>query len=255
LKIVEMRVTPIAMADPPLLSSYGLHAPYALRTIVELVSEDGLTGAAETHGGASTLAQLERSRRVVVGRDAYDLARLETAVDDLFADLTADASREAQELEATQTFILPGENSADIASRVFGAVEVAALDLIGKATGVPVCDLLGGRVRDEVPFSGYLFYKRAGGGGLGDDERDDRWGACLDATAIVHQAREMVDAYGFDSIKLKGGVLSPDEEIEAILALRETFGPKLPLRIDPNGAWTVETSIRVGGRWSGRSSI
>ena len=49
--------------------------------------------------------------------------------------------------------------------RVFGAIEVAALDLIGKATGVPVCDLLGGRVRDEVPFSAYLFYKRRAAAG------------------------------------------------------------------------------------------
>lgn len=125
-------------------------------------------------------------------------------------------------------------------------MEVAALDLIGKATGVPVCDLLGGRARDEVPFSAYLFYKRAGGGGLGDDAREDRWGACLDTAAIVRQARDMVAVYGFGSIKLKGGVLPPDEEIEAVLDLRDAFGPKMPLRIDPNGAWTVETSIRVG---------
>ena len=246
MKIVEMRVTPVAMADPPLLSSYGLHAPYALRTVVELVSDDGLTGAAETHGGDRTLAQLEQARPAVVGRDAYDLARLSTAVDALFAGPTADARRGSQAVEATQTFILPGENSADVAARVFGALEVAALDLIGKATGVPVSDLLGGRVRDEVPFSAYLFYKRAGGGGLGDDSREDRWGAALDSAAIVRQAREMVAAYGFGSIKLKGGVLPPDEEIAAILALRDAFGPQMPLRIDPNGAWTVETSIRVG---------
>ncbi|MEJ7786182.1 MAG: enolase C-terminal domain-like protein [Solirubrobacteraceae bacterium] len=246
MKIVEMRVTPVAMADPPLLSSYGLHAPYALRTVVELVSEDGLTGAAETHGGAGTLAQIERVRPTVIGRDAYDLARLASAVDALFAVPPSDPRRGVQAVEATQTFILPGENSADVAARVFGALEVASLDLIGKATGVPVCDLLGGRVRDEVPFSAYLFYKKAGGGGSGDDAREDRWGECLDAAAIVRQARDMVADYGFGSIKLKGGVLPPDDEIEAILALRDAFSPQMPLRIDPNGAWAVETSIRVG---------
>ena len=62
MKIAEMRVTPVAMADPPLFSSYGLHAPYALRSVVELVSEDGLTGVAETHGGERPLLQLEQAR-------------------------------------------------------------------------------------------------------------------------------------------------------------------------------------------------
>ena len=85
MKIVEMRVTPVAVADPPLLSSYGLHAPYALRTVVELVSEDGITGAAETHGGERTLAHFEQARSAVIGRDAYDLARLSVAIDRLFA--------------------------------------------------------------------------------------------------------------------------------------------------------------------------
>jgi len=246
MKIVEMRVTPVAMADPPLLSSYGLHAPYALRTVVELVSEDGLTGTAETHGGASTFAQLERARPAVIGADAYYLARLAVEVDRLFTVPTLDGGRRPLAVEASKTFILPGESGADIAARVFGALEVAALDLIGKATGVPVCELLGGRVRDEIPFSAYLFYKRAGGGGLAEDAREDNWGACLDADAVVRQAREMVAAHGFGSIKLKGGVLPPDEEIADILALRAAFGDGVPLRIDPNGAWTVETSIRVG---------
>ena len=48
MRIKEMRLHAIAIADPPLRSSYGLHAPFALRTIVELVSTDGLTGVSET---------------------------------------------------------------------------------------------------------------------------------------------------------------------------------------------------------------
>ena len=52
MKIVDYRVTPIAFGDPPLRAASGLHAPYALRTIVEVVSDDGITGVSETHGGA-----------------------------------------------------------------------------------------------------------------------------------------------------------------------------------------------------------
>jgi glucarate dehydratase len=54
----------------------------------------------------------------------------------------------------------------------------------------------------------------------------------------------MVTAYGFEAIKLKGGVLPPAEEVEAMRALREAF-PDHRLRIDPNGAWTVDTSVKV----------
>jgi glucarate dehydratase len=251
MRIVEMRVTPVAMADPPLFSSYGLHAPYALRTVVELVSEDGLTGVAETHGGEQTLAHLERARAAVIGQDAYDLARLFVAIDNVFASSAPQKDEQDGPLAGSQTFVLPGENSTDVALRVYGALEVAALDLIGKATGVSVCELLGGRVRTEVPFSAYLFYKRPGGGGAGDDARHDRWGAALEATAIVSQARALVNEYGFRSIKLKGGVFEPDDEIEAVRALRDAFGPDVPLRIDPNGAWSVETSIRVGTALAG----
>jgi glucarate dehydratase len=63
---------------------------------------------------------------------------------------------------------------------------------------------------------------------------------------MVRQCRKMVDEYGFREIKLKGGVLDPDVEIETIKALRRAFGPEYPLRIDPNCAWSVDTSVHVG---------
>jgi glucarate dehydratase len=146
----------------------------------------------------------------------------------------------------TQTYLVPGENPLDVHSRTFAAYEVACLDIIGKATGQPVCDVVGGRVRDEVPFSAYLFYKHGGGGGLGDDARDDEYGECLDPESMVRQCKQMVAKYGFKEIKLKGGVLDPDVEIATIRALREEFGPAYPLRIDPNCAWSVDTSVHVG---------
>ena len=55
---------------------------------------------------------------------------------------------------------------------------------------------------------------------------------------------------GFTAIKLKGGVFPPDEEITAIKALRAEF-PDLPLRLDPNAAWSVDTSIRVAAELDG----
>ncbi|HEX3312565.1 MAG TPA: glucarate dehydratase, partial [Streptosporangiaceae bacterium] len=85
---------------------------------------------------------------------------------------------------------------------MFSPFEVACLDIQGQAAGRPVADLLGGAVRDEVPFSGYLFYKWAAHPGA---EPDD-WGEALDPDGIVAQARRMVGQYGFTALKLKGGV-------------------------------------------------
>lgn len=103
-------------------------------------------------------------------------------------------------------------------------------------------DLLGGRARDAVPYSAYLFYKW-GSHPLADGSfgPDDEWGEALDPAGIVRQAYQLIDRYGFGSIKLKAGVFPPEQEIAAIRALAEAF-PLHPLRIDPNGAWTIETA-------------
>ena len=123
---------------------------------------------------------------------------------------------------------MPGENPLDQASRTFAALEIACLDLIGKAVGKPVCDVIGGRARDEVAFSAYLFYKHGGGGGVGDDAREDEYGEVLSAEAAVRETKQMIAQYGFREIKLKGGVLDPDIEVATIRALRREFGAECP---------------------------
>ncbi len=236
MKIVDMRVHSIAMADPPLRSSYGLHAPYALRNVLELESQDGLVGIAETYGGEKPAAALREAREKVIGANPYRLT----------GDLLGFVEDEGGGLDRSQTYHVPGENPLDASSRTYAAIETACLDLIGRAVGQPVCDLIGGRVRDEVPFSAYPFYKHAGGGGEGDDAREDRYGEALSPETLVRQVKQMFDEYGFGSVKFKGGVFDPEIEVETIRQLRQEFGPSVPLRIDPNSAWTVETSIKVG---------
>ena len=238
MQISELRLHSVAIADGPLRSSYGRHAPYALRTIVELKTTDGITGISETYGGEAQITALEKARELVLGMDPFALTHFWQRL-----------SKDAEQKEAgdrSQTMLVPGENPLDQHTRLFAAIEVACLDAIGKAVGKPLCDLAGGRARDQAPFSAYLFYKNGGGGGLGEDAREDEYGECLDAQSIVRQARQMIAQYGFREIKLKGGVLDPDAEIAAIRALRQEFGPAYPLRIDPNCAWSVDTSVKVG---------
>ena len=54
MKIIDMHVTPIAVGDPPLLNAAGLHAPYALRTIIEIVTDDNIYGLGEVPGSVAT---------------------------------------------------------------------------------------------------------------------------------------------------------------------------------------------------------
>jgi len=61
----------------------------------------------------------------------------------------------------------------------------------------------------------------------------------------------MCQEFGFKSIKLKGGVFPPEQEVAAIHALSKAFGTQVPLRFDPNGVWSVETSIKYGKEMEG----
>lgn len=234
MKITDLRIHSIAIADPPLRSSYGLHAPYALRTIIELESDDGIIGINETYGGELPAMALKNLRAKLIGANPFRITG------------TLNPEMDRRGLDGSQTYLVPGENPLDETSRSYAAIEVACLDLIGKTIGVPVCDLIGGRVRDKVLFSAYPFYKHAGGGGEGEDSRTDEYGEALSPEGIVKQVKQMISKYGFGSIKFKAGVLDPEIEIETIKQLYKELGTGVPLRIDPNSAWTVETSVKVG---------
>ncbi len=240
-EIKQINITPIAIADPPLLNAAGLHAPYALRTIVEVVTEDNISGISEIPGNNSINADLEAARDLILGKDPFRLNIIRQALEDHFGKENAQARGDA-----------PWDQRKLV--HIFSAIEVACLDIMGKVTGRPVVDLLGGKMRERVPFAAYLFYKYEGAGGklaFNTDPEAKGWAAArqaaaLDPAGIVHQAKAMCKAFGFQSIKLKGGVFEPRQELDAIVALREAFGPEVPLRFDPNAVWTLETGIAYG---------
>ncbi|MEV4314638.1 glucarate dehydratase family protein [Actinocrispum sp. NPDC049592] len=230
MKIIDIVLTPIAFRDPPLLNSAGVHEPWALRTIVEVHTEDGISGLGETYGDIGHLERLRSVAPALIGLDAFATGPMHQRVAAALGGQSGDDKH-----GLTGKISAPGT-----IDRVYSPFEVACLDIQGKATGRPVVDLLGGAVRDTVPYSAYLFYKWAGHPGA----EPDQWGEAIDPDGVVAQARMLINEYGFGSIKLKGGVFPPKQEIEAIRALREAF-PDTPLRLDPNAAWTVETSLEV----------
>lgn len=244
--ITDMHITPIAITDPPLLNAAGLHAPYALRIIVELVTNDNMYGLGEVPGSIETEEALKAAREAVIGKDPFQLNAIDEAVRSRFSPETSASRGEA-----------PWDQRRLV--HVLSAIEVACFDLMGKAVGRPVCDLLGGKARDRVPFSAYLFYKYEGAGGplgFGTDPNATGWAAArqkaaLDPEGVVAEAQAMCREFGFKSIKLKGGVFEPEQEVAAMIALQEAFGKGVPLRLDPNAIWHVETSIEWGRKLEG----
>jgi glucarate dehydratase len=234
IRITGARITPVAFVDPPLLNTVGVHQPYALRAIIQLDTDAGLVGLGETYADQAHLSRLAAAAEAITGLDVFALNAIRAAI----ADRLSGDSRAV----GTAGMI----TSASAVDQVLSPFEVACLDVQGHAVERPVSDLLGGAVRDAVPFSAYLFYKWAAHPG----GEPDAFGEALDPAGIVAQARRIVDEYGFSAIKLKGGVFPPEEEMAAIEALRAAF-PSHPLRLDPNAAWTPETSMKVASGLAG----
>ncbi|WP_460750842.1 glucarate dehydratase family protein [Nocardiopsis oceani] len=235
-RISRIEITPVAFSDPPLLNTVGVHEPMAIRGIVQVHTDDGLVGIGESYGDEQHLQRMRHAAECVIGTDPANTLEMFSRVADA---MRADRSGEGHGMSG----MITGSSTVD---RVFSPFEVAALDIQGKVFDVPVSALLGGAVRDRVEYSGYLFYRWH----AHPEAEADPWGQALNPAELVEQARRMIREYGFSSLKLKGGVFPPDEEAEAIEAIHAEF-PDVLLRIDPNGAWTVDTSVRIGRRLEG----
>jgi glucarate dehydratase len=212
MRIVDVRATTLTMPlEAPLRHSNGAHWGRFVRTVVEVEADNGLIGLGEMGGGGQS------AEDAVTGLKPYllghDPARTE-ALRWMLANPTASLYNNRTQLLA--------------------AVEFACLDLQGRDLGVPVHDLLGGKVRDRVPFASYLFFRHPA---------DDGTGEIRTAEQLVEHARALVAEHGFSVHKLKGGVFPPDYERECFRALAEAF-PGHRVRFDPNGAFGVEEAIR-----------
>lgn len=227
LRITKVTITPIALPDPPLLAASGCHGPYFLRNVVQIETDAGITGIGETKGGLERTKNLERVKRMVMGKNAF----------------------------AVRSF---AKQICDLSPAAYAGIELACLDACGKATGRRLCELLGGPVREEVEFAAYLFYRYAADHpklindsrivdkrGGGDNALDD-WGEVRTPEAMVKMAQRFRKKWGFRVMKLKAGVLKPEIELETMRGMQNVFDGKLPLRIDPNGRWKTATALRIG---------
>jgi glucarate dehydratase len=246
--ITAMQVIPVAGHDSMLLNLCGAHAPWFTRIVVLLKDSDGRTGIGEVPGSNGILLALQRLQPLVVGTE---IGRHNRTLGTLRAAIAGSSHQVTSSAEAA-VMLQPHEINLRL-ENVITAVEAALLDLFGQFLGVPVCELLGaGRQRDAVPMLAYLFYigDRARtdlpylGGGDAHDWYRRRTEEALTPEAIADLAAASVDKYGFRDFKLKGGVMHPEDEIEAVAAIKRRF-PDARATLDPNGAWSLEEAIRA----------
>jgi glucarate dehydratase len=239
--IAALRVVPVAGRDSMLLNLSGAHGPFFTRNLLILTDSAGRTGIGEVPGGEKIRLTLEDARDLIVGQPLGSHQRLLQQMQRQFADRDSGG-------RGLQTF--------DLRTTIHAvtAVESALLDLLGQHLGVPVAALLGeGQQRDAVEMLGYLFYvgdrRRTNLPYGSEPDADDDWcrlrhEAALTADAIVRLAEAAQARYGFNDFKLKGGVFSGAEEIDAVTALAERF-PGARVTLDPNGAWSLDEAVRL----------
>src|ERR1043165_2675645 len=137
MKIVDIRATTVTVPlEAPLRHANGCHWGRFVRTIVEVEADNGLVGLGEMGGGGESAEAMFRAMKLyLVG---HDPARLE---------------------EMGFKIANPTASLYNNRTQVLAALEFACLDILGQAWGVPVSEILGGRVRDRVKFATYCFFR------------------------------------------------------------------------------------------------
>jgi L-alanine-DL-glutamate epimerase-like enolase superfamily enzyme len=172
--------------------------------LLELETDEGVIGLGEA-GGYPTPEIVEAVFRslepLVIGEDPRRIERLVARID------------------AIGTWHHVGASSPAI-----GAVEMACWDVLGKISGQPVVNLLGGRVRDRAEYIWYL--------------------ARSTPEATAEGAVEAVEA-GFGTLYLKVGWGDPAADVAVVAAVRDAVGPGPGLRVDANEAWSTGAAVRI----------
>jgi len=213
MEIIDIRPTTVTVPlEAPLRHSNGVHWGRFVRTIVEVETDEGIVGLGEMGGGGeSANLAFEGLKKYLIGHDPFELEALKWKICNPTASLYNNRIQ------------------------LLAAIEFACIDIIGKKLGVPAYQLLGGKLRDEVEFASYIFFRYP--------NEDTGKGEVRTIEQVLLHVRDLKDKHGFTSHKIKGGVFRPEYELEVYKALAKEF-PKDKLRYDPNAILSVDQSIR-----------
>src|SRR5262249_49509892 len=120
--------------------------------------------------------------------------------------------------DALRIQFLQGPGSDPELAKIYCAVEIALYDLIGKERGLPVSELLGGRVRDRIRLYGSA-------------------GMYMPPEAYAAEAAAIADL-GFRAYKMRPA-LGPEQDLETVRLMRKAVGPDFDLMVDAHTWWRM----------------
>ena len=218
MKIAKVETVPVNVPYIANIASASSKASGVTKCLIFVYTEDGIVGLGEMPGGADAAGQVARLTAQLVGQDPF---RIEYLMERL-----------------------PGPHRGlyGPTPTVLSGIEMALWDIVGKAANQPISNLFGGRYRDSIPVCAPLFTH---------EETEGEF-----AHRTLNMAIEVIETFGFGGVKVKAGVYRPGAEVEAVRLLREHFGDGITIRVDPNGVWSPEETIRLAGVsrswiWSG----
>jgi muconate cycloisomerase len=198
IEAVQTFVVDLPIIRPHLLSVATMQAQTLM--IVKVICSDGITGLGEgtTIGGLSYGAESPEGMKLAI--DQYIAPILKSA----------NPARVPETMIAIRKAI-KGNNFAKC------AVETALLDAWGKRVGLPMSELVGGRLRDRLPVAWTL--------------------ASGDTAVDIAEAEQMLERKRHNTFKLKIGRRSIDEDVAHVAAVKRALGNTASVRVDVNMAW------------------
>jgi glucarate dehydratase len=209
MRIRSLKATPVNLPlEAPLWWSGGLYTGTS-KIIIEILTDQGPIGLGEAPS-TDVLPTIERMGQRLVGMDPLDIAACESVC-----------------LPPWQ--IVQNTDDSSVV-KAFGAIEIGLWDLRGKAWNQPLHRLLGGKVRDAVPFTEYFGFRQ---------------GREATPEAVVEHCLAMREAHGSTFFEGKLILGDPLLEIRTVRLLREALGPAAMIRLDSNMQWSLPSAIRI----------
>jgi L-alanine-DL-glutamate epimerase-like enolase superfamily enzyme len=198
-------------------------------SLLKILTDEGIEGLGEWRGGLSVAGL----KQVLVGEDPTNVNKL----------------------HQDHLWRMQGTGSG---------VEIALWDIEGKALGVSMSDLLGGKLRDRV----WMYAACHSGAFWTKEEYDRRWAevrasgelhSVYETAAYVEKARQMVSE-GFNAVKFDLDVPNPwkldvydrsisrrqhEHIVSTMAALRDAIGPYVDLAIDLHGSFNASDALRI----------
>lgn len=210
MKIRSIRATPVNIPFvAPYRFSYGAIASLT-KTVIELQTEDGVTGLGECADG-DRATDVEAMGQRLIGHDIR---------------LVAEAARACVPGMA----YTPWGNLL-ATKRAFAGIEMAMWDARGKTEGLPLWHLLGGKARDAIPLTEYFAFRDPGPNHPGEST----------PVEIARFCAEMIEKHDARIFEGKLATVDLATETEMVREIRAAIGDR-DLRLDANGGWTLPTA-------------